>query len=138
MDRLKIENRWDPEQATYIRQRLMEYNLRQVGHMEVENFSLFVKDTDETVLGGITGAILWDIMRVDILWLDDLLRGKGYGSKLIRMAEQYAADKQCKLIKLDTFSFQAPEFYKKLGYEVYGVVEDEPKGFQHFYLYKRV
>jgi GNAT superfamily N-acetyltransferase len=138
MSELKIENRWDPEQAAYVRNRLSEYNLRQVGHTEVENFSLFVKDSGETVLGGITGAIFWDIMRIDILWLDDRLRGQGYGSKLIRMAEQFAADKHCKLIKLDTFSFQAPEFYKKLGYEVYGVLADEPEGFQHYYLYKRL
>jgi len=138
MSNLKIENNWDPEQAAYVRTKLMEYNLQQVGKTEVENFSFFVRDSDGTVVGGMTGAIFWDMMRVDILWLDEQLRGQGYGSKLVAMAEQYAAEKNCKLIKLDTYSFQAPEFYKKLGYQVYGVVEDEPAGFQHYYFYKRM
>ncbi|HZG55709.1 GNAT family N-acetyltransferase [Paenibacillus sp.] len=138
MSNLKIENNWDPEQAAYVRTKLMEYNLQQVGKTEVENFSFFVRDSDGTVVGGMTGAIFWDMMRVDILWLDEQLRGQGYGSKLVAMAEQYAAENNCKLIKLDTYSFQAPEFYKKLGYQVYGVVEDEPAGFQHYYFYKRM
>jgi len=138
MSNLKIENNWDPEQAAYVRTKLMEYNLQQVGKTEVENFSFFVRDSDGTVVGGMTGAIFWDMMRVDILWLDERLRGQGYGSKLVAMAEQYAAENNCKLIKLDTYSFQAPEFYKKLGYQVYGVVEDEPAGFQHYYFYKRM
>jgi ribosomal protein S18 acetylase RimI-like enzyme len=63
---------------------------------------------------------------------------RGYGKKLLEMAEDFAIERKCKLVKLDTFSFQAPEFYKKQGYEVYGTVENFPEGFNHYYLLKRL
>lgn len=47
-------------------------------------------------------------------------------------------EKECRLINLDTFSFQAPDFYKKHGYKVIGVSEDHPKGHNHYYLEKRL
>lgn len=70
--------------------------------------------------------------------MEENLRGQGYGVELLRTAEALAKNKNCRLIKLDTFSFQAPDFYKKMGYEIYGVVENSPEGFNQFYLLKRL
>ncbi|MFK4476165.1 ribosomal protein S18 acetylase RimI-like enzyme [Bacillus sp. RC206] len=56
----------------------------------------------------------------------------------MNLIEEFAIKKECRLIKLDTFSFQAPNFYKKHGYKVIGVSEDYPKGHNHYYLEKRL
>ena len=55
----------------------------------------------------------------------------------LKNKKQFAIEKGCRLINLDTFSFQAPDFYKKHGYKVIGVSED-PKGHNHYYLEKRL
>ena len=72
-------------------------------------------------------------------FLKNIGRHEGYGSKLINLVEEFAIEKECRLINLDTFSFQAyPEFYKKHGFKVIGVSEDHPKGHNHYYLEKRL
>lgn len=57
--------------------------------------------------------------------------GKDYWKK-----QKVARAKKCTFIKLDTFSFQAPEFYKKYGYKVIATIDDAPTGSKHFY-YKK-
>ncbi|WP_100488273.1 GNAT family N-acetyltransferase [Sporolactobacillus pectinivorans] len=133
-----ISEQWnDKRAADYIRSKLIKYNascLPDQIKSSVENLNLLLKDDAGKLFGGITGTIFWAHLHVDFLWVDQSMRGKGYGSKLLRMAERLAKEKQCRLILLDTFSFQAPEFYKRHGYIEYGVVEDHPAGYsQHFF-----
>ncbi|MDQ1143849.1 ribosomal protein S18 acetylase RimI-like enzyme [Bacillus sp. SORGH_AS 510] len=68
---------------------------------------------------------------VDVLWVDESLRGQGKGQELIQIAETFAREKGCTLMRLETFSFQAPEFYKKLGFKEIGKLDNFPKGFTH-------
>lgn len=86
------------------------------------------------ILGGITGTIKFYHLHIDFLWVDQSLRGLDFGSKLLHKIEEIAEEKNCRLIVLDSFSFQAPDFYKKHGYKEFGVLHDHPKGFsQHFF-----
>jgi len=103
-----------------------------------ENISFIIKDEEGKVVGGITGNMFWHHLHIDFLWIDQKARGKGYGSELLKKMEEFAIKKGCRLIYLDTFSFQAPEFYKKNGYEVFGILEDHPKGFNQYFLQKRL
>jgi len=77
-------------------------------------------------------------LHVDFLWVDERLRGQGQGKLLLEKMEQTAKEHGCRLITLDTFSFQAPDFYKRNGYEVFGKLEDHPKGFSQYFLQKRL
>lgn len=77
-------------------------------------------------------------MEVDILWVDENYRGQGYGSRLLIEVEKIAKDKGCTFIKLNTFSFQAPDFYKKHGYKVIAAIDNAPKGHKHYYLIKEL
>ncbi len=52
------------------------------------------------------------------------------------MAETLAREKNCVGIWLDTFDFQAPEFYRQLGFSEFGQVNDYPPGHRRFFFQK--
>jgi len=52
--------------------------------------------------------------------------------------ESIAVDKKCKLIYLNTFGFQAPEFYKKMGYELFGLLEECINGYNQYFFKKEL
>ena len=137
-----ITQQWNQEDSEYIRKKVIEHNLSKlpddVKH-PVKNISFIIKDEGGKILGGITGAIFWYTLHIDFLWVDESLRGKGYGKELLLKIEDFARENNCRLIQLDTFSFQAPNFYQKYGYEVVGVIEEHPtKENQQYYLSKRM
>lgn len=88
--------------------------------------------------GGLTARIGFGWMFVELLFVPERLRGHGAGRRLMLRAEDVARDHGCTGIWLDTFSFQAPGFYKKLGYAVFGEVTDYPPGQSRFFLSKRL
>jgi len=65
-------------------------------------------------------------------------RNEGIGLKLIAEAENEAKKRNCSFISLDTFSFQAPDFYEKIGFEKIGTETDFPKGFEKYYYRKKI
>ncbi|MGC5325439.1 GNAT family N-acetyltransferase [Brevibacillus sp. SYSU BS000544] len=139
---LVITHECDPEESTYIRNKLIEFNNSKVSpelsKTPVESVGLLIKGDNGEIFGGLTGMIYWNHLRIDILWVDESLRGKGYGKKLLDTAEEVARSKGCTLITLDTFSFQAPQFYQSQGFEIFGTHENFPEGFTHYYLTKKL
>lgn len=101
-----------------------------------EEVNLFIKDEKDQVLGGIMGEVCWNWLEIHVLIMDESLRKNGYGSKLLMEAEEIAKERKCDFIKLDTLSFQALEFYKKHGYEVYGTLPNVGRDFDHYYMKK--
>ena len=75
-------------------------------------------------------------MNLQCLWVREDQRGKKLGSAFLEQAEQAARSLDCTLIHGHTFSFQAPDFYLKAGYEVFGTIEDYPPGKNCFFLRK--
>jgi len=132
---MNITKQWNQEDSEWIRQRLIEYNSAQLPEEikhPVQQVSFILRNEDEDIVGGVTGTIFWQTLHVNFLWLDASVRGLGYGKQLMRDIEQ-----ACRLIQLDTFSFQAPEFYIALGYEVVGVIHGHPTPeHQQYYLKK--
>lgn len=105
----------------------------------MKNVSFILRDENENIVGGITGTIFWYNLHIDLLWVDESQRGKGYGKKLLDNIEEFASENNCTIIHLDTFSFQAPNFYQKNGYEVVSVIEEpSTKEYQQYYLIKRL
>jgi ribosomal protein S18 acetylase RimI-like enzyme len=74
---------------------------------------------------------------VNLLWIRAGLRRRGLGSRLVEEAERHALAFGCHSAYVDTFSFQAPGFYRKLGYEEFGTL-DYPPGHRRFFLEKRL
>lgn len=80
--------------------------------------------------------IYWDWLYVDLMWMRAELRGQGYGHELLTRVEEEARRRGAKQAFLDTFSFQAPGFYEKHGYRVFGELADFPQGHRRFYMTK--
>ncbi|OPZ82233.1 MAG: putative acetyltransferase [bacterium ADurb.Bin425] len=85
-------------------------------------------------MGGLIGETLWGYLHVRLLAVDQSLRGRGFGRQLMESAHAEALQRGCHGVYLDTFSFQAPDFYQKLGYEIYGRLDDFPKGHCRYFL----
>jgi GNAT superfamily N-acetyltransferase len=94
-------------------------------------------DTGET-LGGLLGFTLWSVLFITHLILPESMRNIGLGRRLLIQAEDEAIRRGCHSAWLDTFSFQAPGFYEKLGYIVSETIEDHPSGHSRFFLKKRL
>ncbi|CAM3239750.1 GNAT family N-acetyltransferase [Filibacter tadaridae] len=137
---MEIVEQWNQEDSDFIRSKVIEHNMKQLPNelkTPRESISYVLKNDNGEIMGGITGDMFWRHMHIDFLWVGESVREKGYGSILLGKIESVARAKGCRLIHLDTFSFQAPAFYQKNGYEIFGVIEDHPKGFSQYFLQKR-
>jgi ribosomal protein S18 acetylase RimI-like enzyme len=93
-----------------------------------QKFCIFLKDDEEEVHAGIIVTFLWNGMHIDSLWVSESIRTQGWGRRLMELAEQEARNRGCTIAYTDTFSWQAPGFYEKLGYSLYGRLEGFPEG----------
>jgi GNAT superfamily N-acetyltransferase len=93
-------------------------------------------DSDE-IVGGLHGMTWMSNLYVNLLFVPESMRGAGVGRRLMMEAEAEAIRRGCRAAALDTFSFQAPDFYRKLGYSVFGTL-DYPPHHSRFYLTKRL
>ena len=123
-------------ETEFIRKALRSFNDRHVGDDGHKELNIVEYDNEGEIIGGILGGTYWGWMYVDILWVREDERRKELGSKLLKAAENEARKRGCHHVHLDTMSWQAPEFYKKHGYEVIGILDDIPKGNQKYLLMK--
>ena len=100
--------------------------------------SILAHDDNGALSGGLTGKTVWNWLYIDILWVDKEKRAKGLGSDLVTRAEALALTRGCHSSYLWTESYQAPEFYKKLGYQQFAVNEDFPVGYRRIGFMKRL
>ncbi len=100
--------------------------------------TIVLRTAEGKTVGGLSGSTNFGWLHIRLLAVDPTLGGMGYGSRLVRLAEEEAVSRSCTFAHLDTFSFQALPFYEKLGYEVFGTLDDYPTGHQRFYLKKRL
>lgn len=130
--------RGSSEDAKYVREKLIQFNSKHIPDGRYEEIQLSVKDENGFIVAGLNGEMCWNWMEIDILWVEERRRGQGLGEQLLMEAEQLARSKACDFIKLNTFSFQAPEFYKKYGYAALCVIDNAPTGYRHYYYIKRL
>ncbi|MBU3208949.1 GNAT family N-acetyltransferase [Clostridium algidicarnis] len=130
------------EEANLVDNGIVEYNLSKAPFTQEPSFvsiNRVIKGLNGDILAGINSVLYcWNCLYLDTLWVKEESRQCGYGSTLLNEVEKIAKEKGCKLIHLDTFDFQAKDFYLKHGYEVFGVLEDCPLKHKRYYMKKNI
>ena len=90
----------------------------------------------KAIVGGLIGHSSYDWLFISVLIVPEQLRGNGLGRTLLLQAEDIARSRKLTGVWLDTFSFQARSFYEKLGYTIFGELEDHPQGISQYWLKK--
>jgi ribosomal protein S18 acetylase RimI-like enzyme len=88
------------------------------------------------IVGGLIGDTVLNWLFIGRLAVAPELRGKGFGRKLMLEAEKIARSRGCEGVWLDTFSFQAPDFYRSLGYREFGRLDHYPGAHSRFFFAK--
>lgn len=117
---------------------ISQYNKQQAGDDQGQNLCFVLRAPDQEIVGGVIGATYWDWLHIDLMWVKEELRGRGYGHRLLMLAEEEGRKRGAKNAHLDTFSFQAPEFYQDHGYQVFGELKDFPTGHQRYFMTKQL
>jgi ribosomal protein S18 acetylase RimI-like enzyme len=121
-----------------LRSQLVAHNVAQARIDRGQDLAVFVRDAQGRLVAGIVGWTWGQCLEISYLWVDPHLRGIGYGKRLVHTAEREARARGCHTAVVDTYSFQAPEFYRGLGYKVLGSVDGYPDGHQKLFLKKRL
>jgi GNAT superfamily N-acetyltransferase len=117
---------------------LRAYNICKAGDPRVRPVSVLLTDEGGNHVGGLWGKCAYDWLFVELLAVPEQNRGENHGKALMEQAEGIARTNGCIGIWLDTYEFQARGFYEKLGFEVFGELNDHPIGQKRFFLRKRL
>jgi ribosomal protein S18 acetylase RimI-like enzyme len=115
---------------------LNDYNLEHIGPRDHRPLWLFARDPQGKVQGGLRGKTYWSWCTIDVLSVAEPYRRQGIGSRLLLKAEEIARARGCVGARLDTTSFQAPDFYRRHGYVEFGRIEGYPPGHTRIWLMK--
>ena len=139
--RLTIVHEISVEDAQAMSANLRNFNIEQSKGLSTKpetSIKLTLKNETGEVVGGIRGRAFYQSLTVDFLWIDEKYRGMGYGKELMLKVEGLAKEQGCISANTMTYSFQAPQFYEKLGYKIVGAFEEYPEGIKKFFLEKRL
>jgi len=135
---LAIEDQPSEDDVSVVREGLHAFNRQHAADENHQGLVLLIRGEDGSVAGGLLGETYWGWLHVGILWVEEGLRGKGYGTRLLAMAEAEAVRRGCRAVYLDTLDFQAPPFYERLGYSVWGKLSDFPPGHSRYWVKKEL
>lgn len=126
----------EPDNAV-LSEGMAAFNEKIVGERD-KAFSIFLKNDSGKVFGGIQAFIDSESIYIDLLWVEGNLQKQGYGSKLLKAAEGEATKNGCAFSLVDTWDFQAEEFYLKMGYEPVGEIKNYWHGHSKIFLKKKL
>ncbi len=119
---------------------ITDYNIeiaQELPRAEIHRLDFAAKNDQGELLGGIQAyRVNWGILHIELLYVFDSCRGQGIASMLLQHIEKIARKNNCHIAHLDTFDFQAKDFYMKQGYSIFGILENAPKGHNRYYLKK--
>ena len=137
-ERIEIADTASDGDIAELRNKILEFNFATTGLHDGRSLSCFLRDGSGNLYAGIDGFTWGGYARIDYLWVDESRRRHGLGRALLMAAEAEAARRGCATIVLDTHSFQAPEFYRRLRYTQVGETLDTPVGYTQVLFQKRI
>jgi GNAT superfamily N-acetyltransferase len=128
----------DSDEARLVKKGLADFNSRKKGIYKSQELMVFLKDEHGATVGGLLAFTFGEWLSIQTLWIEENVKGNGWGSRLLAAAESEAVERGCLIADLRTFSFQAPDFYRKNGYEMFGELENAVGGESVFFFRKKL
>lgn len=130
------------QEIDFVEEKICEYNESKVPFelsIPTSKINRHIKDDNGNIIAGINCIYYaWKCIYIDDLWVKEEYRKTGIGSKLLGEIEKIAKDYGCHMVHLDTFDFQAKDFYIKQGYDIHGVLDKCPQGHKRYYMKKDI
>ncbi len=133
---IKVTDEIKKQDEDIVYQGLLEYNSARIEDKNPKDLGVYLQDEKGNTVAGLIGNTHGNWLFIKYLWVSEELRRCNIGSNLLNKAEQTAKERGCKYSFLDTFSFQAPEFYKKHGYKEVFTLENFPVTGSRYYFTK--
>ncbi len=123
-----------------IQQGLIESSKKILGSTDFmeKSFSVLLKNENNNISGGLLARFDLESIYIDMLWVNESARNQGYGTQLLTMAEKEACKLRCRYSTLDTYDFEAEEFYLKNGYERFGEIKNYWLNHSRIFLRKKL
>jgi ribosomal protein S18 acetylase RimI-like enzyme len=134
--RIEIEDQPDEQDRSLIDEGLDSFNSSAAGPDNAQDLWIMARGNSNDLLGGLKGRTFYGWLFIEWLWVSPAARGQGIGVELLRKAEDAAQKRQCIGAYVDTYSFQAPNFYRHNGYEEFARIADHPPGHACIWLKK--
>lgn len=122
----------------FLVERVYEFNAQATGYSDAQLLGACLRDEAGKVIAGFNGHTWGGCCVIAHLWVHAAHRRHGLGRELLQAAEAEAARRGCAQVVLATHSFQAPEFYERLGYEKRAVIPDWPREHSEIVYLKRL
>lgn len=132
----RITDKVAEHDGTEVFQGLLEYNLARIEDQNPKDLGIFYEDSNGHKLAGLVGETHGNWLTIKYLWVSEALRNRHIGSSVLNQAETAAKERGCKYVFLDTFDFQAPEFYRKHGYKEVFTLKEYPCTGKRYYFTK--
>lgn len=125
-----------PDDVQFLEDRIYEHNSAATGISDGAWLALLERDAGGRIVAGLCGNTWGGTCEIRQFWVEQSRRRSGLGTKLLRAAEEEARRRGCTQIILMTFSFQAPAFYAKHGFETVATIEEHPRGHRNLLMRK--
>jgi ribosomal protein S18 acetylase RimI-like enzyme len=136
---ITVEDNPSAEDIRTVIGKILDYNNNNQKQKDVAYpLVIFIRDSNSEIVGGLVGETHWGWLFISHLWVAQSLRGQGYGREIMLKAEQEAKKRHCDRAWVDTFGFQALDFYERLGYQIFGLLEDYPQEDKRYFLQKQI
>jgi GNAT superfamily N-acetyltransferase len=136
---IAITDRPAPAAVALIEDSLDQFNVQMAGTDDRRALAVLVSDPEtKHVVGGLTGRTSLGLLFVDLFWLPQAMRGSGVGTAVLQLAEDEGRRRGCRTAVLYTISFQAPGFYERHGWRVFGQVACDPPGTSRLFMTKEL
>lgn len=132
---LRLEN-MESEKAQEIANQIRAYNRSKREEAESVPLNLYLEDEKGNLKAGLVAETFGNWLEIEYLFVKEELRGQGIGSKLLQEAESEAKKRNCYFAFVNTYQFQAPDFYLSHGYKEVFTLEDYPYTGQRYYYQK--
>lgn len=138
LDRIAVIDDPSREDMAWIDDQLYAFNAAHTGIDDGRYLAIIMRDDDQRIIAGLYGWTWGDTCEVRTLWVHERWRARGVGSRLLQAAETEARARGAVQIVLDTHSFQAPDFYRRFGFERIAELEGYPRGHSKIFMRKRL